>query len=87
MMIRNLWVGDLALLELAAGQTAAPPDVLEELRVRGHITLARGKPTLTDRGRNRAGRLKACEHDLRKMFTARGKPALTTDGGSVRRLG
>lgn len=85
-MVKNLWLGDLALIELARdGGTAAPDDVLAKLRDQGHITLS-GGPKLTDAGRARAACLKDAEHDLRLMFTTSGgESKITTDGsgGSI----
>ena len=54
MSIKNVTVIDLALIELLAGETAAPADVLDALRRRGLIATAAGKPRLTPKGRRRA---------------------------------
>jgi len=82
MSVKNVTVIDLALCELCDGKTAAPKDVLDELRARGLVAVAGGKASLTPKGRRRAEALKAAEHDLRRMFAgaaASGGAALHTD--------
>ena len=86
-MVRNLWQGDLALLELAAaGKTDAPREVIKKLESLGHVERSGGLK-LTATGRDRAVRLKPAEHDLRRQFTAQGGGALRTVGGSSIRVG
>jgi hypothetical protein len=81
-MIKNIWAGDIALLELLAGETQAPPDVLKRLAAIGHVQVIAGAPKLSLKGLRRARQLKACEHDLRKQFSAKGGSSLTTDGST-----
>jgi hypothetical protein len=86
-MIRDIWAGDLALIELnKSGTTAAPADVLRELKRRGHLT-ASGK--LTIEGRRRARGLADAERNLRGMYAraAQGKSMLTTDGRGSLHIG
>jgi hypothetical protein len=87
MSIKHVTAIDLALCELArSGVTAAPPDVLEKLRLRGNVVLRQGRPELTAKGRKRGQRLLAFEHDMRLLFAADGRP-LTTDGGANLHVG
>jgi hypothetical protein len=69
---------DLALVDLLQrGRTSAPAGDLAELAARGQITFTPGgRPVLTKKGRRRAERLEANEHDLRRMF-----PTSTGGGG------
>jgi hypothetical protein len=84
MSIKNVTPVDLALVELlTAGRTAAPRDVLELLRSRGHLVVTGGKYRLTSKGRRRAEGLRGCEHDLRlrQQAAAEGGAAVKTVGG------
>jgi hypothetical protein len=88
--VKNVTRIDIALVELLnAGKTAAPPDVLDRLRAKGHVTTTGGKPALTPKGRRRAQGLRAAEHDLRLMFrtAAAGESPMTTVGGSTLHVG
>lgn len=83
-IVKGLWVGDLALIELLAGKTDAPADVLEKLRVLGNVTLSAGKAALTPKGRRRAERLRPMEHDLRLLHAgAAGSEPLKTVAGAA----
>ena len=82
-MTKNIWAGDLALIELAAGRTDAPRDVLDSLAAKGHVKLtAKGGPVLTGAGKHRAASLKGSEHDLRLMFGPGSGSAIKGVGGS-----
>jgi hypothetical protein len=84
MSVKNVTGADLALLELLAGTTAAPREVLDGLASRGHLTISAGQAALTPKGRRRAEKLKPIENDLRLCFSAKAgkRSALTTDGGT-----
>jgi hypothetical protein len=89
-MVQDIWLGDLALLELLRGPTEAPAEVLTKLAVLGHVAIAAGgAPRLTTAGRERAEKLRDAEHDLRLLFAVRadGRAPLTTDGGTVLHVG
>jgi hypothetical protein len=85
--VKDVWAGDLALIELAAGRTEAPQAVLQELKRRGHVKIAAGKATLTTAGTRRAQRLHPHEHDLRLQATSNKGSAITTDGASRLHIG
>lgn len=80
-MIKNIWAGDLALIELAAGRTDAPQSVLSILAGKGHVEVTAAGPKLTGRGRRRARKLQPCAHDMRLQFAAGGSTPLATVGG------
>jgi hypothetical protein len=69
-MVKNLWPGDIALVEMLRGSTEAPSAICRELRARGYLEIIAGKPKLTVKGRRRAERLRPAEQDLRKMFAS-----------------
>jgi hypothetical protein len=82
--IKNVWAGDLALVELLAGGTEAPAEVLQKLVSLGHVKLVAGKPSLTAAGRSRAKRLKPAANDLRRMSNASpGAPVKTVGQSSL----
>ncbi len=66
----GLNVNDLALVELLRGEALAPRAVFDKLRAQGYVQFTNGVPKLTAAGRNRAGKLKPAEHDMRMLFTA-----------------
>ena len=43
MAVKILWLGDVHLVELADGHTAAAPDVLRRLAALGHVALTAGQ--------------------------------------------
>jgi superfamily II helicase len=89
-MIRNLWDGDLALIELAAGNsTAAPREVLLKLASLGHVKLDGGKASLTSKGRKRAIALLPAENDLRMSANAKlqHRQPIRTVGSSSMHIG
>ncbi|VTT99069.1 unnamed protein product [Gemmataceae bacterium] len=86
MSIKNVWAGDVALIELTrSGRTDAPGEILAELKHRGHLTLDKsGTPSLTGAGVKRAEALKPCEANLRAMAVnaSTGRAPLMTASGS-----
>jgi hypothetical protein len=86
-VIKDIWVGDLALIELLAGKSEAPADVLNKLEARGQLLLTSAGPELTSAGQQRAQQLKQIETDLRAMFTASGRSPVHTDAGPLIHIG
>jgi hypothetical protein len=77
MPVKNLCLADVAICELMRGESLAPPEILEQLRVRGYVD---GAKRLTLKGRKRGEALKGREEDLRRMFGRGGNTMLRTVG-------
>ncbi|MBA4187766.1 MAG: hypothetical protein C0467_07080 [Planctomycetaceae bacterium] len=84
MPVRDVWAGDVALVELARSErTEAPAEVLSELARRGHVKLSGKTAKLTGAGRIRANALAKAEGNIRAMAanTKAGLCAIMTAAG------
>jgi hypothetical protein len=88
MSVKNIDVFDGYLVGLLDGRTTAESGAWQRLADRGHVTIVRGRPQLTKRGRARAMKLRALKDWPRMMsgFSGTGKCTIEMpSAGAVRR--